>query len=370
MLKVIAIDDEYIALERLKRVLIEIDYIELIGTFTEPESALEFLLTNKEKIDIIFLDIEMPRINGLELAEKIISNDIEVDIVFLTAYNQYALEAFRVHAISYLLKPIDKEEIEKQLNYIYRKKQISKKDVQNKKIFVQGFGGFWCRTEDGKLINWRTKKAEELVALLIHYQGRELTREMIIDILWPEKDSKKAINNMHTTCYYIRKKLKESGIKDFLIRYKNSYYIDIEDDQVDFICFSKKINKIHQQSITSLIQLANTYKGQYLKDIEYEWAKPRAIWFENEYTNLQFEIAKRYKEDKDFLKASETIKTLIEYNPLCEKAYEELIEILIILDDKEQIKKYYQEYVNLMEKELETVVSKDINKLVNITLDS
>ncbi|QZY55770.1 response regulator [Crassaminicella profunda] len=370
MLKVIAIDDEYIALERLKRVLKKIDYIKLIDTFNEPEKALEFFVTTKERIDIVFLDIEMPRMNGLELAEKIIGEHIGTDIIFLTAYDQYALEAFKVHAVSYLLKPIDLEEMNKQLNHLYRKKQIAKEDIQNKKIFIQGFGGFSCKSEDGKTIKWRTKKAEELVALLTHYQGKKISREMILDRLWPEKDRKSASSNLYTTCYYIRKKLEKIGVEHFLVRDKENYYIDIKDNQVDFIDFSKKIILPHKQTMESLIQLANTYKGQYLKDMAYEWGESRAIWFENEYTNLQFEIARRYIEDGDFVKASKVMKTLIEYHPLCEKAYKKLIEILIGLNDQEQIKKYYQDYVNLLEKEFETVVSEEMKEIVHNALSS
>ncbi|MCT4619256.1 MAG: response regulator [Marinisporobacter sp.] len=368
MLKVIAIDDEYIALERLKRVLNKIDYIELIDTFTEPERALEFFKNTKEKIDLVFLDIEMPRINGLELAEKIIDQYIGTDIVFLTAYDQYALEAFRVHAISYLLKPIDVEEMNKQLNHIYRKKQMAKEDIQNRKIFIQGFGGFLCKSQDGKMIKWRTKKAEELVALLIHYQGEKVSRGMILDRLWPEKTRKNASSNLYTTCYYVRKELEKNGVEHFLVRDKESYYIDIEENQVDFIDFSKKINLIQEKTIQALLQLANTYKGQYLKDMAYEWGAPRAIWFENEYTSLQFEIAKRYIEDGDFIKASKTMKKLIEYHPLCEKAYKKLIEILIGLNEQEEIKKYYEDYVNLLENEFETVVSEEMKKNVKSAL--
>ena len=64
----------------------------------------------------------MPQINGLQLAEEILINDIQTEVVFLTAYNQYALEAFKVHAIDYLLKPMDIDEIKKMFAFYQSKK--------------------------------------------------------------------------------------------------------------------------------------------------------------------------------------------------------------------------------------------------------
>src|ERR1700704_3888224 len=101
-LKILLVDDEKPALGFLKRMLSTYPDLSISGCFNEPLLALEFLHT--EKVDVIFLDIEMPKINVWEAAARISKICPEADIVFVTAYSQYAVEAFNLNALDYLLK--------------------------------------------------------------------------------------------------------------------------------------------------------------------------------------------------------------------------------------------------------------------------
>jgi len=97
----IAIDDEPKALEVIERYCRKSDLINLRATFREPIKAIEFL--NREKIDLIFLDINMPDINGMQLIQTLAAKPM---VVFTTAYSNYAVESYSLNAIDYLLKPI------------------------------------------------------------------------------------------------------------------------------------------------------------------------------------------------------------------------------------------------------------------------
>lgn len=107
-LKIAILDDEKHACETLEWQLkqIDVDYI-LIGSFQKPKEAL--IALNKTKVDLIFLDIEMPGLNGFQFLEKL--NKPEINIIFTTAYDKFALNAFRVNAIDYLIKPVDINEL-------------------------------------------------------------------------------------------------------------------------------------------------------------------------------------------------------------------------------------------------------------------
>lgn len=108
MIKSIIVDDEQLAIDTLTWQLKEFcSSIEVVATFTNPEEALRFIEANN--FDVCFLDIDMPEMNGFEMIEKL--SAISFDIIFTTAYNEYAIKAFKVSAFDYLLKPIDEDEL-------------------------------------------------------------------------------------------------------------------------------------------------------------------------------------------------------------------------------------------------------------------
>jgi|SRR5690554_1625659 len=113
MTKIIIIDDETHCINVLENLIDKIhsDY-EIMGTFTNPLDGLEFIKNNPP--DILFLDIEMPNLNGFALLDNLLP--IDFDVIFTTAYDQYAIKAFQYSAINYLLKPITEKSIIKALS--------------------------------------------------------------------------------------------------------------------------------------------------------------------------------------------------------------------------------------------------------------
>src|SRR5450631_597293 len=114
-LRAYLVDDEPPALERLRRMLEQTDRVLVIGSATEPEEAVEAL--SADPPDVCFLDIEMPRLNGFEVLARLPSQPI---VIFTTAYNQYALQAFAVNSVDYLLKPVDPDSLDRALMKIER----------------------------------------------------------------------------------------------------------------------------------------------------------------------------------------------------------------------------------------------------------
>lgn len=110
-LKVFLVDDEPLALKRLSRLLAETGKVEIAGQTTEPLKALQ-IISNTE-LDALFLDIQMPELTGFELLQKL---DRYPPVIFTTAFDEYALRAFEVYSVDYLLKPIEAARLEKALN--------------------------------------------------------------------------------------------------------------------------------------------------------------------------------------------------------------------------------------------------------------
>jgi len=104
------------------------DNIEVLHLFTDPEEAFVFLQSND--VDIVFLDIEMPHMNGFELLEKL--DSVPRNVIFTTAYDQYAIQAFRYMAIDYLLKPVDRELLSEAMSKaITQQRTLEKKVIRD-----------------------------------------------------------------------------------------------------------------------------------------------------------------------------------------------------------------------------------------------
>jgi two-component system LytT family response regulator len=109
-LKTLIVDDEYLALDLLRANLRDLAEIELVGECANGRQVLSAVSSHKP--DLIFLDIEMPGISGIEVV-KALPVDIKPMIIFTTAYDQYAVSAFDLNAVDYLLKPLDEEQVER-----------------------------------------------------------------------------------------------------------------------------------------------------------------------------------------------------------------------------------------------------------------
>jgi DNA-binding LytR/AlgR family response regulator len=107
----IIVDDEPLARAEMRSLICETSDIDILGEFSNAPSALDFLKDND--VDLIFLDIEMPMVTGLEFAEMLPKRSL---IIFTTAYSQYALKSYELEAVDYLLKPIDPQRLEKAIN--------------------------------------------------------------------------------------------------------------------------------------------------------------------------------------------------------------------------------------------------------------
>lgn len=115
LMRAILIDDEQLPLMYLKKVLEnKIDGVEVVGVYQDPIQAYENIKTDSP--DVIFIDIHMPEMNGLEMAERIQGAFQNIEIVFVTGDDRHALEAFDLYAFDYIMKPLQIERLKKLWN--------------------------------------------------------------------------------------------------------------------------------------------------------------------------------------------------------------------------------------------------------------
>ncbi|MCR4429642.1 MAG: response regulator [Tepidanaerobacteraceae bacterium] len=272
MINAVVVDDEVLVLDHLKRLLKESGKVRIVGEFTDPDIALEEIA--RLKPDVVFLDVEMPGINGIELGTELLELEKEIDIVFVTAYEQYAIHAFKLNAVNYILKPADRESIDETVNRIAKRRGNGVQSQDRGKIFV--FGDVCILTnKTGKKVKWITSKVEELFALLLLNHERGASKWKIIDLLWGESDSEKSMQNLYTSIFRLKKTLKDTGIKAEIENRAGVYRMNLEDvfcDFLEFEAFIKKKITVDRQTIGEYEEAISLYRGDLFADRDYWWS--------------------------------------------------------------------------------------------------
>ena len=247
-MKILLVDDEKLQLLRLQNAVEEASPGAEILCFSNPSEALEVL--SEDAFDVAFLDIEMPLLNGIELAKRIKSKCPKVNIIFVTAYDQYALDAYHIHASGYLTKPVNKEKVLAELQNLRNPIPLS----LGKKLQIKCFGNFEI-FRDGKPVSFSYAKAKELFAYLVDREGALVTLGELNAVLW-EEDRPSYLRNLIAD---IQSTLKGIGAGEVFLKRRNECGIDVE--QID--CDAYEYNKGNPDAVRA-------YRGEYMA--QYPWA--------------------------------------------------------------------------------------------------
>ncbi|WP_158970023.1 LytTR family DNA-binding domain-containing protein [Paraglaciecola sp. L3A3] len=179
------VDDEPLARKGLSIRLSEYDNIELVGECKNGNEAID--LIPKVKPDLIFLDIQMPGLNGFQVINRLreLQQSIPL-IVFVTAYDSYAIKAFEIHALDYLLKPVDDDRLNEAINKACMTLAIKEKSGQNEKLvqLVAGLTGDDCEDILRKLASGENIESQVFPDVLAIKDGSEVTRVAVKDVQW------------------------------------------------------------------------------------------------------------------------------------------------------------------------------------------
>lgn len=254
-MNIIAVDDEMLVLQQtfqvLKKVFSGEDTIEI---FQEPKEAVAFSKSNQ--IDIAFLDIEMGEITGISLAKQLKEYSPFVNIIFVTAYREYALDAMEIRASGYLMKPISEKAILLELENL-RNPVV---EFKSGKPEIHTFG-FFELFVDGKPVHFRRRKSKELLAFLVDRRGASVTRQQIAATLWEDRPMNISLSKIMSICKAdMIKDLKIGGADNIIVQNKNEIAVDVNAVDCDYYNFLK-----------GNVKAINSFLDEYMTD--YAWAE-------------------------------------------------------------------------------------------------
>lgn len=214
MLRAVLVDDEPLSLEALGFLLNKYDEIELIGKYTDPLAALENI--RESRPELVFLDVEMPEMDGISAAREIINLGLNTSIVFATVYEQYAVKAFEMDAVDYIVKPFSENRLKLTMNRIFQKLEDYGSKIESSKAILK-------QKYSPRIINKIAVWSENSIMLLAHE-----------DILYFTLEDKKVFAytagcsyECNSTLAELEQKLEDKGFfrchKSFLI---NTEYIE------------------------------------------------------------------------------------------------------------------------------------------------
>ena len=252
-MKTICVDDEPLAVEYTLRQCSRLPEIEEAKGFTDSLLALEYLRAHP--VDLAILDINMPQIDGITLAARIKQISPQTAILFLTAYKEYAFDAYAVHPTGYLLKPVSQEKLASEVRYACGgTRRSTKAHVQ-----IKTFGTFDVYVDE-RPVSFKLAKAKEILAYLVDKQGSGVTRSELFAAVWEDSlYDRRMQKQLDVYIRLLRETLQEYGIPEIMEMEKGVLRVKPE----TFICDAYLFYSGDSDTI-------NAYRGEYMSS--YSWA--------------------------------------------------------------------------------------------------
>ncbi|MCR4904037.1 MAG: response regulator [Butyrivibrio sp.] len=218
-MNILVVDDEMAAIRDASRIIKKVEPEADIFSTEEAEEAIEICREND--IDVVFLDINMPDMDGLTLAAKLKNIKPMINIIMLTAYPMYALDAFRLWASAYLLKPVREEDVRNALKNL--RNPVERK---NEGVYIQCFGNFEIFF-DGEIVKFGRSKAKEMLAYLVDRRGATASNSELRAVLWEDEaiDDEKNRKYFAQIVHDLKNTLEKWHCEDIFDQKRDSYAI-------------------------------------------------------------------------------------------------------------------------------------------------
>ena len=215
----VAVDDNFIAADMVCEILDGIDPNGVHRAYSDP---LELLSDKDMPVEMAFLDIDMPPMNGITLAAKLRERFPLCEIVFVTGHTEFMAEAFALHASGYIMKPVSREKLLDA--YVNRRSRTL--ELPDRPVKVKCFGDFEVFVK-GEAVRFGRQKSKELLAYLIDRRGAGCTNDMIIGNIWFNVASDESHKSMtRVAAAGLLEDFRRVGVENIIFHDRGSYSVN------------------------------------------------------------------------------------------------------------------------------------------------
>ncbi|MFC3748877.1 response regulator [Paenibacillus sp. GCM10012306] len=356
-MRAILIDDEPLALTHLAEELQHLSEIEVIGTFRSPKQALKHIL--QEQPEVVFLDIEMPEMSGIELAEHILQQLPNTHIVFVTVFDDYAVKAFELNSLDYLLKPLQTERLAKTISRL-NSAATGTVPATDPVFKIHCFGclKFEQAGQPKAAVRWKTFRAQELFCFLLQNRGKPVRKEVLLERLWPGVEWKRGVTQLYTAIYQIRKQLQAEYINIQISNLEEGYMLELNGAVVDIETWEKQLAvapALNEFTLATHLQIASLYKGDYFGEYAFEWAEMertrlRVLWVRHIRLLAGYYMDTQQNEEAValYLKVQRVL-------PNEESIYFELMQLYNVMGERRSVEYQYELLARMLRRDMDMV---------------
>ncbi|MFC5702717.1 response regulator [Cohnella faecalis] len=366
-MRVLIVDDEPAMLLAMKRLLASMDGVELVGSFRSAQEAADFVRDGD--VDLAFLDIQIGADDGLELARSLRSVRADLDIVFTTSHAEYAMDAYDVYPLDYMVKPISRKRLSQTIARAAARRSAASDDTgghEPNRLTVRGLGCFEASSKQAGVVKWISKKSTELFAYLLVNRGRSVSKDRILEAVFPGMPLKNAEIYLNTAVYQLRKALSAHGFKEIVVSAQEQYRVDLDQADVDFIQFAQgaeQLSEINEANEADAIELEKQFAGDLFEDRSFEWATMERERLAILYVSLAKRLADWLLAQKRYREAAQMARRMVSRNEFEEESNLLLLNILGAMGDRQELYNHYERYTKWLLQELGVQPSEEFRRI-------
>ena len=267
-MKILAVDDEYFALELLKHAIEEVAAGTTLFPCRDVKSALSIATENK--IDVAFLDIHMPEMTGVELARELKMINPKINIIFATGFSEHMKDGIDLRMSGYIMKPVTPEAVRTELENLRNPVEWN----AEKRVKILTFGNFDVFV-DGAPLKFERKQAKEILAYLVDKRGTSATYSELAAMLWEDEDyDRTKQKNLQVYIASLVKSLLAVDVKDLILKNRQGILLNTKIVDCDYYRF-----------LEGDVRAINSFTGQYMN--AYSWSEFTVGYLENQMNKIK-----------------------------------------------------------------------------------